>query len=63
MNEAERIADLEEEGYSESDRECRRCGTTLMYRERWQSIAGVYAFDEIQFECPHCGLGFVEYET
>jgi len=61
-NEVETIADLEEQGFAQSERECRRCGTFMMYREmEWEhELLGEVL--ETAYECPHCGYHQVLYD-
>lgn len=54
MNEVERIAELENDGYHEAGVNCPECGVELMVRWRSIEFAGQEA-DEAHVVCPSCG--------
>lgn len=59
MNEYQRIAELEDDGYVESINMCQECGTFLMRKVSYRYRRDVEVV-RFTYECPHCGNAFVE---
>jgi len=62
MNEYQRIAQLEEEGFFESANTCQKCGTLFMLKVRYYSIGDGW-LTQFVYECPYCGNVEVESYT
>jgi len=62
MNEVERIAELEDEGYFESVNMCHECGTFFMLKVDYLYRRDVKIV-KFTYVCPHCNNVEIEFHS